>query len=158
MRQFENPDFIKAVKAGTSRRKMAVMFGVASATIGGWLAMARNAGLVSQSMLAEKLITDDEKETIIQMIRDGVSTRDIASTMKRGRTTIQAIAIGAGVRSAANRRPWSKEEDDVIRQLYPTDTPAAEIAKKLGIGKNHVIGRARRLGLKSPPHRRQGGS
>jgi hypothetical protein len=151
MRKYENPKFIAEVKAGKSRRQLAKLFSVSTGTVGGWLTMARAAALIPTKMLAEKLITKEERDTILQMLRDGTSVREVSRTTGRSRTAVQALAIASGIKKPYRKTKWRKEQDDVIRQYYPTSMPARKIADMIGVSVNQVIGRARRLGLSSGP-------
>lgn len=50
-------------------------------------------------------------------------------------------------------RLWTPDEDLVIRATYPTHTPVAEIAARLGRTKSSVEGHAKVLGLRRPTWR-----
>lgn len=43
---------------------------------------------------------------------------------------------------------WTDARDEYLREHYPAGKPAHDIALKLGLNKNQVIGRAGRLGLR----------
>lgn len=47
----------------------------------------------------------------------------------------------------AKNKVWTKHEENILRQLYPTQMKAEIIGQLLGVGKNSVIGKATRLGL-----------
>jgi hypothetical protein len=49
-----------------------------------------------------------------------------------------------------HRQVWTDDMDDVVREAYRDRTRLAEVAQRLGVSRNAVIGRARRLGLNRP--------
>lgn len=52
-----------------------------------------------------------------------------------------------------DRRTWTVEEDALLRKLHALGRSMQQIGTELGRTRNAVIGRATRLGLKSPPPR-----
>lgn len=50
----------------------------------------------------------------------------------------------------ARNTQWTDEMDEVVRAAYRDRIRLAEVAQKLGVSRNAIIGRARRLGLSRP--------
>jgi hypothetical protein len=45
---------------------------------------------------------------------------------------------------------WSEEHDAIVREAYDQRIRLADVAEKIGVSRNAVIGRARRIGLCKP--------
>jgi hypothetical protein len=45
---------------------------------------------------------------------------------------------------------WQEHHDAMVREAYDKRIRLAEVAEKIGVSRNAVIGRARRLGLSKP--------
>ena len=78
-------------------------------------------------------IFDKHREKYLRQISEIRHTQKIATDLKRehrGRYTV-----------------WTEDQAEQLTKLGATDLSASEIAGKLGVTKNAVIGKARRLGL-----------
>ena len=78
-------------------------------------------------------IFDKNREKYLRQISEIRHTQKIATDLKRehrGRYTV-----------------WTEDQAEQLTKLWATDLSASEIAGKLGVTKNAVIGKVRRLGL-----------
>ena len=77
------------------------------------------------------------------------TARSIADRLGRSEDTVCVKARSIGVRKAEHRLPWSKQEDALLKKLYPDQENAtADIAEQLGRSIYAIGVRAHRLGLK----------
>jgi len=146
MRKHQNPKFIEAANVSQDRPMLAKLFGVAEHTIRHWITRARKEGLVPTKIIRQKdpLVVAEVKRLHAE---DGMGVRSIASKLKVSRVFVGEVLQEEVV---LRGRLWTPEMDEVLKRLYPTETSAREIAEKLGLRKDQVIGRAHRMGLSSP--------
>jgi DNA-binding winged helix-turn-helix (wHTH) protein len=87
--------------------------------------------------------TLEEKKTAIKMAKDGHDMRAISKALGRSDTAVRRKLLYDfdmhGVPSDHNPRPWTKEEDKIIRNL--AGRPVAEIARTLDRGEVAVRSR-----------------
>jgi len=91
--------------------------------------------------------TQEDDSRVRDLIAAGSDLQSIARAMGRSRSSIDNRAYKLGIRFP--RRPWTPEEDDVVRQHYRTISAAA-IAAELGRTKRMVYMRARNLEVACP--------
>jgi hypothetical protein len=76
--------------------------------------------------------------------------KNIADKLGRSEDTVRMKARSIGVGKIEPRLPWSKQEDALLRKLYPNlKNTRADIAEQIGRSINAVALRASRLGLKN---------
>lgn len=82
------------------------------------------------------LLTDSEKQLIIQMKNSGALLKDIAATTNRSTITIRKYLISQGYPMA---KPWlSSEEQEKIISLFESGLNCSEIAREINRSKNGV--------------------
>lgn len=94
--------------------------------------------------------TIGEEAILRTMIQNGESYTAIANTLKRTYGSVDRKAASMGLSKSAHRI-WTATDDKFIMDNYKKTMSATQIAEKLGVSKNAVIGRARRIGLHNPP-------
>ena len=86
---------------------------------------------------------------IVKKLYPIATTRSIADRLGRSEDTIRVKARSIGVRKGECRKPWSKQEDALLKKLYPDQkNTKADIAEQLGRSLYAIGVRAHRLGLK----------
>lgn len=86
--------------------------------------------------------TDDEQ--LRRLHADGYTPRQIADAMGRTKVDVRQRARAIGV--YRDLRPWSEEDDRMLRELYGT-MPYAQVAERLGRSVASVTGHAAFLGI-----------
>ena len=99
-------------------------------------------------------VTLDEQARFAELWRTGgFSITEIARQTGRSKYCVNgalrraAVIVGKLINYDATKNiAWGDEHDRILRDLWG-NTRAASIAKRIGVTKNAVIGRARRIGL-----------
>ena len=92
--------------------------------------------------------TQDELDLIRSRFQqDKRSIKELAKTLQASPPQIAYQVNKMGIRKRTDRRPWTLEEDAMLRGLMPRKTPS-KVAKLMSRSINSVTIRAKRLGLK----------
>lgn len=110
-----------------------------------------------RTLLRERL-WQPEEDKLLQMLWPSSSHQAILSAFP-GRTwhALNGRASSLGLKRREGRTPfvtlraWSKEEERLLKELYPGETDIKEISGRLGRSEMAIIQRAHELGVRRPP-------
>lgn len=94
-----------------------------------------------------------DKALVRRLAATGVTTSGIARATGRPKSSITRLAWREGIKIKPDPNPGSAvspfwaANDPLLRAEHALQTPYPEIARKLGVSKNAVVGRINRLGL-----------
>jgi hypothetical protein len=84
------------------------------------------------------------------------TAKSIADKLGRSEETVRAKARSIGIKKGEYRLPWSKQDDALLKKLYPDqENTKAYIAEQLGRSHYAIGVRAHRLGLKKKKRKRK---
>lgn len=90
-------------------------------------------------------LTDNQRQRIVRILRRGEHTnREVASMFGTTEETIGYIARKNGIKP--RRRPWTQEENEIIREEYEMQGPR-KLAIRLGRNYSSLCHHARDMGL-----------
>lgn len=105
----------------------------------------------------EKKITgrqwsDDHKRIMFELWPD---KNEIAQRVGRSVNTVSEYARRNGLKTGiAAKREWTKEEDDLLQELY-LSVGRGKVSKKMGLSEHVVRGRIEKLGIEAPKRERK---
>ena len=92
----------------------------------------------------------DSETEIVRTLYPTENTQNIADRLGRSVERVAAKAHSIGIRKTKPPDPpWSKQEDALLRKLYPDqENTTANIAKQTGRSVSAIVGRAHILGIR----------
>lgn len=92
--------------------------------------------------------SDDDE--LRRLVAEGLNSYDIADRMGRTRSSILARMPRIGAKSQCLiNQTWTEQDDAALRQMVAENCTARQMAEKLNTTRNAIIGRMRRINLKS---------
>ena len=96
--------------------------------------------------------TEEERDHVRNNYQGTHRSRDaIAATLNVSTFAVAGQIAKMGIAKSSDRRPWTSEEEDKLRELVPEHSPV-RIAKKMRRSVNAITVRIKRLGLHRRDH------
>ena len=96
-----------------------------------------------------KPFTEDEKQRVRTMYRQGFSIQEIATDLNRNHSTIYTYLVKNGLHGNMEREEWTDQHDKIALALWNQGYSLRRIAEQMGKAKSTVGLHLRRIGKKT---------
>ena len=96
-----------------------------------------------------KPFTEDEKQRVRTMYRQGFSIQEIAFDLNRNHSTIYTYLVKSGLHGNMEREEWTEQHDKIALALWNQGYSLRRIAEQMGKAKSTVGLHLRRIGKKT---------
>lgn len=139
-----NARILAAVEAGDTFESIGATYGLSRQRV---KQICGALGVASCRAREQVVITQGEIEAAVKMLADGLTLKAASDALNRNSTGLaRALERRGHYQTWLKQTKWRRDEEATLKRLYGRQT-AAEIAAKLGRGRNEIIGKAYRMGL-----------